>query len=102
MIWPYIAREIANGSHAVVHMSEAWVAEVLEEEWRKDKRPVGERDDRKEKILLEAKDRDGNHVMLNQEFEHDWDGKIKWVGEVTEIEIEKAKGFRSYIMDGVY
>ncbi len=97
-VWPLVAQVLSHTTPVLFHVSEAWWAEIGEDEYKTGGyRLPADREDRKECIIFEARSKDGEGITLRQVFEHDWDGKIKWIGEVAEVE----KG-KSYVLDGVY
>lgn len=97
--WNTLAHKMAKKCNVLIHISEAWVAEVTKEEWEKDKRPAGERENRRECLMIEAKSKEGDHAHFHQLFDREWDtGKIKWLGEPKEVD---QRGW-SRVMNGVY
>lgn len=100
-IWPFIAQGMAKDTEALCNISEVWAAKVTAEQWKDDKRPAGERDNREERLMVQAKMIGGVTISLYQRFEHDWEGKIKWIGGVEELPTDKEK-YESYILDDVY
>lgn len=100
-VWPKLAQSLATICEGVFHVSEAWAATLEKGEWEKgDFVQPRDREVRREILILEAKDRKGYRCCFHQEFEHDWEGKIQWIGGV--VELGEGKGYESHVMDGIY
>lgn len=95
--WAPIARAVSKDVLGVFHITETWYKEV-DKDYKGP--PPSDCEQRKEAIMMEAKLRTGEELTFMQVFEHDWEGKIKFIGEPRET--PAGRKVRSRVMDEVF
>lgn len=72
--------------------TEAWVAKVSEDEWRKDKRPPSERDDRVEVVLIAGADLSGSFAKSYEIHRNGETGAVEGLKSLSESPMRDFEG----------
>jgi hypothetical protein len=93
-LWPMAAEAMVDGkTETLFHVNEAWMVRRSTHE-DLPKRPASECEDRKEVVLVEAKNRKGELAVVSQEFDRDAQGKPFFASEPRWLtDHDEAKSF---------